>query len=147
LAVYESAEMMTDRPIQVQRAAAGMLKPKSAGGEGLPNPLATLRETGVGAPTAILKSHPPQHMYDGTRVHVSIQPVAGAKEYQVWVSAHADGRGALALKKGIDVDPLVAGLKPNLPLYFYVTYTDADGKPSKPSPAHQVTLKDEFIQK
>ncbi len=78
---------------------------------------------------------------------MEIRPVTGAKEYQVWVSAYEDGRGAAALKKTTETSPLVTGLKPNMPLYFFVTYTDADDKPSKPSSVQKIILKDEFLQK
>jgi hypothetical protein len=146
VAVYESPSLMTEEPVRVQRAATGMMKPKQKGGDALPNPLAKLRETGVGAATKIVKQYPPESYNDGTRTHVSIAPVEGAKEYQVWVAAYADGRGAMVMKKGPELEPLVPRLRPNMPMYFYVTYTDADGKPSKPSESVKVELKDEFVQ-
>ena len=146
IAVYESAEMMTDKPVQIQRAAAGMPKTESTG-EALPNPIAGLIETGVGAATEILKLYPPEQYFDGTRVHVSVKPVEGATEYQVWLSAYPDGRGAVALKKTDELEPLITRLKPDFPLYFFVTYTGADGKQSRPSKGRKVILKDEFPMK
>ncbi|MBI2193487.1 MAG: hypothetical protein HYU36_16040 [Planctomycetes bacterium] len=143
LAVYESPEMMTERPVEVQRAAAGTLRPKATG-SGLPNPILGLEEKGVGEPTEILRLYPPEHQHDGTRVHVAFRPVEGAKEYQVWVSAYPDGRGAIVQVKGQQTEPLVSGLKASFPLYFVVTYTDAEGKQSKPSRSVRTLLKDEF---
>src|SRR5262249_59409516 len=123
-----------------------MMKPKQSSGDSLPNPLAKSRETGIGAPTKIVKHYPPESYNDGTRTHVSIAPVEGAKEYQVWVAAYPDGRGAMVMKKGPELEPLVPRLRPNMPMYFFVTYTDANGKPSKPSETVKVQLKDEFVQ-
>jgi len=147
MAVYESQEMKSEVPVRLQRAAADLYKPKQGTGAALPNPIADLAETGVGAPTQIVKLYPPETQYDGTRIHVSIKPVEGAQEYQIWVSAYSDGRGATAVKKGQDTEPLVTRLKPYFPLYLFVTYTDADGKQSKPSPPRKLLLKDEFPMK
>jgi len=144
MAVYEGADAMTEGPVALQRAAAAKL---SAEGAALPNPIKDLAEKGVGAPTEILKLYPPDQRYAGTQIHVAIKPVAGAKEYQVWVSAYPDGRGAQALAKGAGTEPLVSRLKPNFPLYFFVTYTDAEDKASKPSAVRKTMLKDEFPMK
>ena len=146
VAIYESAEMMTDSPIKLQRATAAGAVAESTG-EGLPNPIAALVETGVGAPPEIQKFFVPEQYFDGTRVHVSIKPVEGATQYQVWLSVYPDGRGAASLKKSEELEPLITRLKPDFPLYFFVTYTDADGKASKPSAARRVVLKDEFPMK
>lgn len=146
MAVYEDAETMTDKPVQVQRAASSMLKPKPSG-VGLPNPILGLVEKGVGEPAEIVKLYAPEREYDGTRIHVSIKPVEGAKEYQVWVAAYEDGRGAVVQVKGDKTEPLVTGLRPATPLYFFVTYTDAAGKQSKPSKGVRALLRDEFPMK
>lgn len=146
VAVYDSTDLQTDAPIALQTAAAGILKQQSAGAA-LPNPIVALQASGVGPATKINKTYPPQHFFDGTRTHVAIEPVSGAKEYQVWVSAYADGRGALAMLKTTETEPLVQRLRPNVPLYLFATYTDADGKQSKPSAVSEVLLKDEFLQK
>jgi hypothetical protein len=45
------------------------------------------------------------------------------------------------------VEPLVNRLRPGMPLYFFVTYTGADGNTSQPSNVATITLKDEFLQK
>jgi len=146
MVVYDSVDMRSDAPVQRQRNAAGMLKVKSNASE-LPNPIAEQGKTGVGAATEIVKFFAPEQFNDGTRIHAAIKPVSGAKEYQVWVSAYEDGRGALPLIKTTLTEPLVNRLRPGIPLHFYVTYTDADGKASKPSAVSTITLKDEFLQK
>lgn len=147
VAVYENAENMTDEPVRVQRAAAGMFNRKPGSSEGLPNPIAELRQDGVGRATKIERFFLPEQFNDGTRTHLAITPVEGAKEYQVWVSAYEDGRGAVAMMKTPLTEPLVNRLRPGMPLHFFVTYVDADGKTSKPSPVATTTLKDEFVQK
>ena len=146
-AVYDSAEMMTEAPVKLQQVAARAAGPARSEDAALQNPHRELLEKGVGAPTEIVKFYPPELEYDGTRIHVSIKPVQGAKRYQVWVSTEADGRGARVLADRAETDPLVQGLKPDLPLYFFVTYTDAQGKTSKPSALRKTVLKDEFPMK
>jgi len=143
---YATAANMTDLPVRIQREAAGLLRQKSSA-DGLPNPIADLREKGVGPATKIVRFYAPEQFNDGTRTHVALTPVEGAKEYQVWVSAYADGRGAMALSKGALAEPLVNRLRPGMPLYFFATYTDAEDKLSKPSEMATITLKDEFLQK
>src|SRR5262249_1150690 len=97
----------------------------------LPNPIAEGMRTGVGAATAITKLGPPLQRNDGTTIHVHFREVAGAKNHFVWVSAHADGRGAVNLTPGgAKSGVLVHGLRPALPFYFWVTYQDAQGKMS-----------------
>lgn len=147
VAVYENAANMTDEPVKIQRAAAGMLKPTNRSTAGLPNPIADLAATAAPPATKIERFFAPEQFNDGTRTHVAIVPVAGAKEYQVWVSAYEDGRGAMPLAKGPLTEPLVNRLRPNVPLHFFVTYTAQDGTTSKPSPVATITLKDEFVQK
>ena len=111
----------------------------------LDNPLQKLAEIGVGAPTAITKILPPEREYDGTRCHLFFDPVAGAKSYDVWVSTYADGRGAVKLGTGwTQSGQLLTGLPANVALYLFVTYTGADDKPSKPSAAKRIVLKDDF---
>lgn len=147
-AVYENAENMTDEPVNVQRAAAGMYQRSNRATEGLPNPIAELQTSGVGPATKIERFFTPEQFNDGTRIHVAITPVAGVKEYQVWVSAYEDGRGAMPMgKPSADPNPLVNRLRPGMPLHFFVTYTDATDKTSKPSAVATTTLKDEFVQK
>ena len=95
----------------------------------------------------IAKVAPPDHGYDGTRVDVTIQPVEGAKEYRVYVSAHENGAGAQQMAKGEKPQVLVTGLRAEFPLFLFVTYLDKDGKESKPTEVKRVLLKDDFPMK
>ena len=128
------------------RAARAIARPKiklSA----LPNPIKALADSGVGAAATIEKIYAPEVMASGDQVFVKIKPVAGAKKYTVYVSAYPDGTGAQATPAKPDQDPsllFVRGLQPAIPLYFFASYTDPDGKESKPSPARKTVLKDEF---
>jgi hypothetical protein len=114
----------------------------------LPNPIADLQRDGVGAPTMLVKLTAPEHYYDGTRMHVHFIEVSGAKAYHLWVSAHGDGRGAVdKAPAGIANGQLVTGLRPKIKLYYWITYDDANGKPSKPSPRHEEITVDHFKEK
>jgi len=147
MAVYDSAEAMTDAPIRLQRAAAGVVEPVLTQGAALPNPIASLAEKGVGAPTSIVKVAPPDQYYDGTRINVAIKPVAGAKEYRVYVAAYESGAGAQVMAKGPKPELLVTRLRPEVPLHLFATYLNAKNKESKPSPPRRILLKDDFPMK
>jgi hypothetical protein len=122
--------------------------PLPAGAPDLPNPIAQMKRAGVGAPTAITKLEPPLERNDGTLVHVQFKEVSGAKAHHVWVSAHADGRGAVDMTPGgAKSGVLVTGLRPALKLFFWVSYQDAAGKASKPSEPMSAVLVDAFQEK
>lgn len=140
-AEYATEADRTDDAIRLSRLR--MPQPKEA--PPLGNPIQKLTETGVGAPTTITKVAPPEREYDGTRCHVFFDPVAGAKSYDIWVSTYADGRGAIKLANGwTQPGQLLTGLPANVALYLFVTSTGADDKPSKPSTAKRILLKDDF---
>lgn len=144
--VYETANDMTNKPVQLQAATRDAWRPQIATSP-LPNPIKTLAETGVGAPAEIERVYAPEVMASGDQVYVKIKPVEGAKKYTVYVSAYEDGTGAQPAAGAVQADPsliLVTRLQPAIPMYFFATYTDADGKESKPSPARKTILKDEF---
>lgn len=147
IAVYDDAESMTDAPVKLQQAAAKIIQAPKIDVTALPNPILDLSQTGTGVATKITKVAPPDHGYDGTRVEVTIQPVDGAKEYLVYVSAHANGAGAQQMAKSDKPQVLVTRLRAEFPLYLFVTYIDKDGKESKPTDAKRVLLKDDFPMK
>lgn len=148
VAVYDSAEAMSPAPVELQRAAEGALRRPAVDPAALPNPIAKLRGDAAAHPAPkIAASYPPQEYFDGTRTWVEIEPVAAAAEYQIWVSAYRDGRGAMPLKVGPDAKQLVTKLRPGMPLFLFAVYKDAAGKLSSPSEVHEVQLKDEFLQK
>ena len=140
-AEYETEAHRTDEAVRLSRLR--MPQPKAA--PALDNPIQKLAETGVGAPTTITKVAPPEREYDGTRCHVFFEPVAGAKSYDIWVSTYPDGRGAIRLATAWhQPGQLLTGLPANVALYLFVTSTGADDKPSKPSAAIRILLKDDF---
>jgi len=115
---------------------------------GLVNPVAELAKTGTGAATRVVRVTDPVREYDGTRCHVEFKLVAGAQSYDVWVSPYADGRGAMKLGTAwTESGQLIKGLRPDANFYVFVAYTDADGKPSKPSAPLKILLKNRFVYK
>ncbi len=145
-AVYNDAESMTDAPVELQRATAGLLDKKWEGRTPLlPNPIADLSETGVGEPTAFVSLSPPDE-YDGlvTQLDIELRPVEGAREYRIYVAAYEDGSGAVRIARGEEPALTVRRLQPGLELYLFAAYTDAEGRESKPTPAHRILLIDDF---
>lgn len=139
-------------PVAVVTSKLRMPLPK--GVPDLPNPIVLMEKEGAGAPTKIMKLEPPIEHNDGTAVHVHFSEVEGKKHF-VWVGVRQDGKGAINLTpNGIKSGGLVRGLRPALPLYFWVTYQDAaqgkqdpQAKHSRPSAAATATLVDAFSQK
>ncbi len=141
---YAAPADATPEAVRISR----LRQPPPQGAANLPNPIAELQRTGVSPATAITKLEPPLERNDGTLVHVHFKEASGAKQHFVWVSAHPDGRGAVNLTPGgAKSGALVRGLRPALKFYFWVTYLDAQGKISKPSPAASATLVDAFKEK
>jgi len=147
MAVYADAESMTDAPVRLQKAAAGVLAPERTGGTALPNPIAALSKRGAAAPPAIAAVAPPDQYYDGTRLQVGIAPVAGAKEYRIYVAAYESGAGAQVMAKGPEPQLMVTRLRPEVALYLFASVVGADGKESKPSKARRILLRDDFPMK
>ena len=145
LAVYESPEMMTDAPVNLQRGAAIRFTPRD--GSSLPNPLSELSTKSEVAPTVIESFSKPEAWYDGKQITVQAKAVEEATEYRVYVSSYENGAGAAVLAKGKEPVLQVNGLRPEYPLYFAVTYVGANGKESKPSPVRRLLLKDDFPYK
>jgi hypothetical protein len=146
VAVYRDAEMATESPVELQRAARGAVRAESEGAA-LPNPIRRLREEGGLEAPEILGLRLPEQRRAGDRVHVRIRPMPQAAEYQVWVSAYPDGRGAQVMAGGAEPELLVSRLRPEVPLYLFATYKDAEGGQSRPSAARKTVLTDEFPMK
>jgi hypothetical protein len=114
----------------------------------LGNPIADLEKAGTNPATKVTKVADPTYQYDGTRGHVHFDVVAGATAYDVWVSPYQDGRGAVKLGSAwTESGKLLEGLVPDTKFYVFVTYTGADGKPSKPSAPLEFVLKNQFVYK
>lgn len=150
VAVYDNAEMRTDAPVELQRAAASVGAVGEVDMTWLPNPVAELAENAAAPAPSIVRLYPPEQRRAGTTLYVEIQPVDGAKSYRVYVSTEADGLGSKEMGRASSEEPNVvkiSGLQPNIPMYIFATYLDAESKESKPSKARRTVLKDEFPMK
>ncbi len=144
LAEYESPARATREAVRQNR----LDMPIPQGRADLPNPITKMRAEGVGEAARITRLTPPDHLYDGTRMHIHFDEVEGALQHAIWASAHADGRGAVNMTpNGARSGGLVTGLRPAVPLHFWVVYQDVDKHWSKPSPTFSIVLKDEFKEK
>ncbi len=140
-AEYANATDKGDEAVRLSK----LRMPAPKGMPELANPIAEMAKNGTGAPTKVLRVTDPGHQYDGTRCHVHFDPVAGAKGYDVWVSPYPDGRGAIQLGAAwTESGQLIQGLRPDVEFHVFVTYTDKDGKLSKPSAPFRFMLKDRF---
>jgi hypothetical protein len=147
VAVYERPEDQTDAPVKLQATTKDVWRPRRVDLD-LPNPIERLREAGVGNAAVIEKIYPPEVMAGGDQVYVRIHPVADAQKYTVYVSAYENGTGAQVTGQMQSKDEpstiWVRKLQPAIPMYFFATYTDKDGKESKPSVVRKTILRDEF---
>jgi hypothetical protein len=140
-AEYSRPEDQTAEAVRLSR----LRMPTPQGEPALENPIRELKAHGVGAPTTIMRVAPPEREYDGTRAHIFFEPVDGAKSYDVWLSTYVDGLGAIKLAEGwTESGKLLTGIPAKTPVFLFVTYTDKDGKVSKPSAAKRILLKDDF---
>ena len=147
-AVYDDAPMMTDAPVALQQRTKGKVLARfSDHPEALANPIADLREKGVGEAPTIVKIYPPETWNDGKRAMVDVKPVDGAKEYRIYVAAYETGAGAVRQGTSKEASFLVQRLRPDFPIHFFTTYVDEKGKESKPSKGVTKVLKDEFFMK
>lgn len=143
-AEYERPGDATSAAIEL--AAVRMPVPKEV--KGLGNPIADLHTAGVGKAVTIERITLPEQTADGTMCYVHFPAVVGAKQYDVWASPYADGRGALTVGKAWKEPGLmIRGLRPNQDFYLFAVYTDADGKMSKPSAPFKINLQDFFGMK
>jgi hypothetical protein len=144
LAEYEAPADKTDEA--VRRSRLRMPLPTTA--PELANPIRKLAEAGTTAGPNVTKIAPPEREYDGRRCHVHFAPSAGAKSYDLWVSAYADGRGAILLGKDwTGPGQLLTGLSPNVDLYLFIVAKDTAGKSSQPGNGFKINLKDMFPQR
>jgi hypothetical protein len=142
-AEYAKPENMGSEAIRLSRLRIG-----ATGALELDNPIKELERTGTEKPVAIIKVLPPEHQYDGRRCLVFFSTVEGARGYDIWVAQKSDGTGAILCGENwTGPGNLLTGLSPNKDLYLFVTYTDKNGKKSKPSAPFRINLKDMFPQK
>jgi len=110
------------------------------------NPIARLAAEGVGIAPEIRAFDEPQHWNDGQRMHVRFQQAPGMK-YNLYVSRHADGRGADLIRAGVEDNQLVTGLRAETPMFLFLTAVNAERKESKPSAAYRLVTHDRFLEK
>jgi hypothetical protein len=143
-AEYDTPANKTDEAVRQSR----LRMPLPANSPRLENPIAKLRESGVGASPEINKITTPEREYDGRRCHVHFPAVKGARSYDIWVSTYADGRGAIVLgDKWTAPGQLLTGLAPNIDYYLFVVVRGEKDQLSKPSTGFKVNLKDMFPMK
>jgi hypothetical protein len=148
------AEYETPFDASEKAVALNQLRPpKPTGDFTLANPITKLQAEGELAPVKLDGVRMPDWGYDGTRCHVQFSEAPDAAEYQVWVSAYPDGRGAVQMGKMKSPGGLIGSLRPATKLYLWVTYSTApvkSAKPtalSKPSNRLEIQLVDAFSQK
>jgi len=150
---YAAPEDSSAEAVRISRLRMALPKGLPA----LANPIAQLAAEGAGEPSAITKLETPLAWPDGTHTYVHFREVPGAKRYFIWVGRHADGRGAINMTQdgvagmsqfdGRQYGAHVSELKPDMQLYFWITYEDAQGRLSKPSPSFDAVLADMFKEK
>ena len=142
-AEYETPFDATQEAVALNRIRMPLPEPPDT----LPNPIKDMTANNSLPPTKLHRVNDPDWGYDGTRCHVHFDPVDGATQYQIWVSARKDGRGAVRMARMTENGQLLRGLRPATPFYLWVTYTGADKKQSKPSNCLAIELVDAFGQK
>ena len=143
VAEYGSAEDATEQAVQLSQVRM----PAPTGKVEMPNPIVQMAQDNDLPPIKLLGVKDPDWGYDGTRCHVNFEPVPDAKQYQIWVAAHPDGRGAQAMAQFNESGQILQGLRPATRFYLWVTYTDQDGKQSMPSNMLDIELVDAFGMK
>lgn len=110
------------------------------------NPIARLTAEGAGHAPAIAEFVEPSHFNDGRQMIIRFIGVEGTA-YNLYLSRYEDGRGADLLRKSVKNNDLVTGLRPGIPLYFFLTGTGPDGRESQPSAAFRLITRDNFKEK
>lgn len=146
VAVYDHEDDQTERPVERQRLATLRIDPPDPAL--LPNPIKQLQAASDLPAPGIVRFFKPDTWYDGTQIMVEIGKVDGeVRAYNIYVSAYEDGTGASRLSTGAEPTQLVRRLRPEFPLYFFATYTNARRQESKPSAVQRLLLKDDFPNK
>jgi hypothetical protein len=144
IAEYETPADATPEAVRI----ASLRMPIPKGVKGLDNPIVTLTAVGTEEPLKIERITLPPQEADGTKCYVHFPKLEKAKQYDVWVSPYQDGQGAMQLGKAWkEPGQLIRGLRPNQDFYLFATYTDNDGKVSKPSAPFKINLEDFFAMK
>ena len=150
VAEYAASADATKQAIADNRRRMPLPKGKAV----LPNPIKRMAADHELAAPKLQRAKQPDWGYDGTSCEVYFDEVEGAAQYQVWVAAHEDGSGAVAMGRMGKPGGLVRNLRPATKLYLWLTYTQAlteedkkakrKPKQSKPSNSLQVEFLDAF---
>lgn len=110
------------------------------------NPLARLRlegfEDGPASPTFT----EPDHFNDGRSMVIHF-PSQNERTYNLYLSLAPDGRGAELHSKGVKDGANVRGLRPEVPMYLFLTAVGSDKRESKPSQPSKLITHDNFAEK
>jgi hypothetical protein len=142
VAEYEREELAT--PAALANYKARMPLPVWTGPA--ENIIAKLSAEGAGAAPELRDFTEPTHFNDGRRMTIHFNEAPGQK-YNLYLSIYPDGRGADLLKAGVKSEDIVAGMKPEVPLYLFLTSVGDDKKESKPSKPVKLTTHDNFAEK
>jgi hypothetical protein len=110
------------------------------------NTFARLTAEGAGAAPELREFTEPPHFNDGRRMIVHFTETPDLK-YNLYLSIYPDGRGADLLKAGVKSEGEVTGVKPEIPMYLFLTSVAADKKESKPSKPVKLITHDNFAEK
>ncbi len=112
------------------------------------NHIAVQARDGIGEAPVITAFEEPHHWADGRRMIIRFDQQPD-RRYNLYLSLYPDGRGAELIShpvNGVADNQLVVGLKPDTPLYLFLT-TTTDNQESKPSPPYQLITRDNFAEK
>lgn len=153
VAEYADRFNATEKAVALNRKRMPLAKQRIE----LPNPIADMAANNALPATKLHRVEAPDWGYDGTRCNVYFDEMPGAKQYEIWIAEHSDGRGAVVMGRLSKPSGLVHGLEPAKKLYMWVTYaerlSDQDRrqgkKPgqSRPSNVLEIELTDAFGQK
>jgi hypothetical protein len=142
VAEYESED--NTKPAIIAKSKLRMPLPAWTGP--VENTLAKLTAEGAGAGPELREFTEPTHFNDGRRMTIHFDEAPGLK-YNLYLSLYPDGRGADLLKAGVKPEQVVTGLRPEIPLYLFLTSVGADKKESKPSKPIKLITHDNFAEK
>ena len=123
----------------------GVVMPSPPEGFKRSNPIAELMMKGELKATRMVGVEHPSAEPNGRHGVFTFDEMADAVTYDIWVSTHPDGSGALHLGKDIkNTGAIIRGTRPNWELYAFVVYKDRNGRLSKPSEPFKFKLDSQF---
>lgn len=108
------------------------------------NPMAALSRSSIKGPQ--IRSFDEPNGNDGTSMIVRFDSEPSSA-YNLYLSVYPDGRGAERIKADVKDGDLVKGLRPELPMYLFLTKLEAAGTESRPSEPYRLITHDNFAEK